>query len=140
MECMACSDNVVRAGLTPKYRDVHTLCEMLDYTGKPANKTKFPGKSVTENEVTITTFSLPIRDFAVKKFETSPGVTALQLPALPSPSITIVIQGNGVASNPTLESSLPVNRGEVFFTAINQTVTMEISSETMLLFQAYAAV
>ena len=53
MECMACSDNVVRAGCTPKYRDVHTLCEMLDYTGKPANKTKFPGKSVTENGVTI---------------------------------------------------------------------------------------
>lgn len=69
MECMACSDNVVRAGLTPKYRDVHTLCEMLDYTGKPANKTKFPGKSVTENGVTITTFSPPIRDFAVKKFQ-----------------------------------------------------------------------
>ena len=69
MECVACSDNVVRAGLTPKYRDVHTLCEMLDYTGKPANKTKFPGKSVTENGVTITTFSPPIRDFAVKKFE-----------------------------------------------------------------------
>nr|XP_022337281.1 mannose-6-phosphate isomerase-like [Crassostrea virginica] len=140
MECMACSDNVVRAGLTPKYRDVHTLCEMLDYTGKPANKTKFPGKSVTENGVTITTFSPPIRDFAVKKFETSLGVTSLQLPALPSPSITIVIEGNGVASNPTLESSLPVNKGEVFFTAVNQTVTMEISSEFMLLFQAYAAV
>ena len=69
MECMACSDNVVRAGLTPKYRDVHTLCEMLDYTGKPANKTKFPWKSVTENGVSITTFSPPIRDFAVKKFE-----------------------------------------------------------------------
>ena len=71
MECMACSDNVVRAGLTPKYRDVHTLCEMLDYTVKPANKTKFPGKSVTGNEVTITTFtcSPPIRDFAVKRFE-----------------------------------------------------------------------
>ncbi|XP_078312247.1 mannose-6-phosphate isomerase-like [Crassostrea virginica] len=135
MECMACSDNVVRAGLTPSYRDVHTLCEMLDYTGKPANKTKFPGKSVTENGVTITTFSPPIRDFAVKKFETSPGVTSLQLPALPSPSITIVIQGNGVASNPTLESSLPVNRGEVFFTAVNQTVTMEISSESILLFK-----
>ena len=71
MECMACSDNVIRAGLTLKYRDVHTLCEMLDYTGKPANKTEFPRKSVTENGVTctITTFSPPIRDFAIKKFE-----------------------------------------------------------------------
>ncbi len=32
VECMACSDNVVRAGLTPKHRDVQTLLEMLDYT------------------------------------------------------------------------------------------------------------
>ena len=72
--------------------------------------------------------------------QTSTEVTTIQLPALPSPSITIVIQGNGVASNPTRESSLPVNQGEVFFTAVNQTVTMEISSESMLLFQAYAAV
>lgn len=32
VECMACSDNVVRAGLTPKYRDIQTLLEMLDCT------------------------------------------------------------------------------------------------------------
>lgn len=31
IECMACSDNVVRAGLTTKYRDVETLLTMLDY-------------------------------------------------------------------------------------------------------------
>ncbi|XP_028216549.1 mannose-6-phosphate isomerase 1-like [Glycine soja] len=33
-ECIACkatSDNVVRAGLTPKHRDVQTLCSMLTY-------------------------------------------------------------------------------------------------------------
>lgn len=32
VECMACSDNVVRAGLTPKFKDVNILCEMLDYS------------------------------------------------------------------------------------------------------------
>ncbi|KAH7682630.1 Mannose-6-phosphate isomerase type I protein [Dioscorea alata] len=31
IECMATSDNVVRAGLTPKYKDVQTLCSMLTY-------------------------------------------------------------------------------------------------------------
>lgn len=31
IECMATSDNVVRAGLTPKERDVQTLCSMLTY-------------------------------------------------------------------------------------------------------------
>jgi mannose-6-phosphate isomerase len=32
IECMACSDNVVRAGLTPKYKDVHNLVNMLTYS------------------------------------------------------------------------------------------------------------
>ena len=31
-EVMATSDNVVRAGLTPKWKDVESLCEMLTYT------------------------------------------------------------------------------------------------------------
>ena len=31
IECMATSDNVVRAGLTPKHRDVSVLCSMLTY-------------------------------------------------------------------------------------------------------------
>lgn len=31
LECMACSDNVVRVGLTPKFRDVNTLVNMLTY-------------------------------------------------------------------------------------------------------------
>ncbi|HLP16264.1 MAG TPA: mannose-6-phosphate isomerase, class I [Bacteroidota bacterium] len=31
VECMANSDNVVRAGLTPKFKDVETLCRMLTY-------------------------------------------------------------------------------------------------------------
>jgi mannose-6-phosphate isomerase len=32
IECMANSDNVVRAGLTDKFKDVNTLLEILDYT------------------------------------------------------------------------------------------------------------
>lgn len=36
VECMACSDNVVRAGLTPKLKDKDTLVSMLTYAaGKP---------------------------------------------------------------------------------------------------------
>ncbi|KAF8384906.1 hypothetical protein PRIPAC_74048 [Pristionchus pacificus] len=32
VECMACSDNTIRAGLTPKFKDVNTLCANMDYT------------------------------------------------------------------------------------------------------------
>lgn len=33
VECMACSDNVVRGGLTPKFKDIDVLVEMLVYRG-----------------------------------------------------------------------------------------------------------
>ena len=31
VECMAPSDNVIRSGLTPKFKDVGVLCDMLTY-------------------------------------------------------------------------------------------------------------
>ncbi|ESO11493.1 hypothetical protein HELRODRAFT_166495 [Helobdella robusta] len=34
IECMANSDNVVRAGLTPKFRDVDTLCRLVKYENR----------------------------------------------------------------------------------------------------------
>lgn len=46
-EIMATSDNVVRAGLTPKWKDVDTLCEMLTYSdGTPplVTPTQPPGE------------------------------------------------------------------------------------------------
>ena len=36
MECMINSDNVVRGGLTPKLKDVETLCEILPYEARSA--------------------------------------------------------------------------------------------------------
>jgi mannose-6-phosphate isomerase len=43
MELMAASDNVVRAGFTPKFKDVETLVSMLEYKpGKPQVQTLKP--------------------------------------------------------------------------------------------------
>jgi len=49
IECMACSDNVVRAGLTPKFKDISTLIDMLDYQPLTIEQTKFLGKNISEN-------------------------------------------------------------------------------------------
>lgn len=35
LECMSRSDNVVRSGLTPKFKDVETLVTMLTYDYGP---------------------------------------------------------------------------------------------------------
>lgn len=61
---MACSDNVVRAGLTPKFKDVETLCNMLTYKmDSPKAKLFSP---IKENEF-IEVFAPPVKDFAVAK-------------------------------------------------------------------------
>ena len=40
IECMASSDNVVRAGFTPKYKDIKTLTTMLTYNYAPIAEQK----------------------------------------------------------------------------------------------------
>jgi len=59
---MACSDNVVRAGLTQKFIDVKTLCTMLNFNGAPAESKLFFG--VQENNYSKV-FRPPVPDFAV---------------------------------------------------------------------------
>lgn len=66
IENMACSDNVVRAGLTPKFVDVETLCSMLNYKGEPAANKIF--MSVAEDNFTRL-FKPPVPDFAVAEIK-----------------------------------------------------------------------
>lgn len=61
---MACSDNTVRAGLTPKLKDVPTLCRLLSYTCDPASSKYFMG---TSDDQFTTVFRPPVPDFAVIK-------------------------------------------------------------------------
>lgn len=65
---MACSDNVVRAGLTPKFKDVPTLCSMLTYICEPAEEKLFKGFSEDNHSVI---FKPPVPDFAVVKISVS---------------------------------------------------------------------
>mmetsp|Transcript_3196 Transcript_3196/g.7535 ORF Transcript_3196/g.7535 Transcript_3196/m.7535 type:complete len:503 (+) Transcript_3196:309-1817(+) len=46
IECMSLSDNVVRAGLTPKFKDVSLLLQMCDYRDGLLSKLVQPGEEV----------------------------------------------------------------------------------------------
>ncbi|RZC35000.1 mannose-6-phosphate isomerase, partial [Asbolus verrucosus] len=81
VECMACSDNVVRAGLTPKFIDVDTLCSMLIYKGEKAEDKIF--KPIIEDDHSQI-FKPPVPDFAVAQIKTTPRSSA---------SILLVISG-----------------------------------------------
>ncbi|KAK3744772.1 hypothetical protein QZH41_013311, partial [Actinostola sp. cb2023] len=68
IECMACSDNVVRAGLTPKYKDVQTLCEMLEYKPSTASENIFPSNK-DPDDCHVTIYDPPVKDFAVMRVQ-----------------------------------------------------------------------
>jgi len=69
IECMANSDNVVRAGLTPKFRDVETLIEILaPAPGRPAILRPSPD----EREIVYRT---PASEFEVHRQEMDVGDT-----------------------------------------------------------------
>ena len=65
---MACSDNVVRAGLTPKFKDVPTLCEMLNYTLKSAQDNLFK-PTPHPDDPCVQIYNPPVPDFAVARIQ-----------------------------------------------------------------------
>lgn len=70
IECMACSDNTIRAGLTPKFKDVSRLVEMLTYRMADADDNKFiPEKDKSDPFLTI--YQPPVAEFTVHKIEAS---------------------------------------------------------------------
>lgn len=78
VECMACSDNTVRAGLTPKFIDVNTLCDMLNYSPAPAASKIFPCvQDVADPCVFL--YDPPVPDFTVMRIQ----VRSLRCSALP---------------------------------------------------------
>eukprot|EP01134_Creolimax_fragrantissima_P008467 CFRG8467T1 len=95
IECMACSDNVVRAGLTPKFKDVSTLTEMLTYTYGPGEGKILQGTTVDEN---YRIFDPPIEEFTLAKIDISAN-TSYELPAVDGPSLILVIEGTGSAGD-----------------------------------------
>ncbi|XP_011855761.1 PREDICTED: mannose-6-phosphate isomerase isoform X2 [Mandrillus leucophaeus] len=136
VECMACSDNTVRAGLTPKFIDVPTLCEMLSYTPSSSKDRLFlPTRSQEDPYLSI--YDPPVPDFAIMKMEVPGFVTEYKVLALDSASILLVVQGTVIASTPTTQTPIPLQRGGVLFIGANESVSLKLTEpKDLLIFRA----
>ncbi|KAL1782319.1 mannose-6-phosphate isomerase [Sigmodon hispidus] len=136
VECMACSDNTVRAGLTPKFIDVPTLCEMLNYTPTPSKDRLFtPTRSPDDPYLYI--YDPPVPDFTVMKMEVPGSVTEYKVLALDSASILLMVQGTVTATTPTVQTEIPVQRGGVLFIGANESVSLKLTvPKDLLIFRA----
>ncbi|KAK9846013.1 hypothetical protein WJX81_008425 [Elliptochloris bilobata] len=122
VECMATSDNVIRAGLTPKLRDTAVLCESLTYEQGPPEVLR--GEEVQQY---TRRYAPPFDEFEVQRLEVPAGASTL-LPANPGAMLLLATAGAGEArasgcgaeAGPhpdaeLLEAAPGLRKGDVFF-------------------------
>ncbi|KAF8782347.1 Mannose-6-phosphate isomerase like protein [Argiope bruennichi] len=133
IECMACSDNVVRAGLTPKFRDVNTLCDILMYDCNKSEENKFlPICDPGDPHVKI--FDPPVPEFVVDSIELKKQETSYILKILQTASVLLVVKGKGSYKYENEEGDLMP--GSILFISSGCQVFLNPAVE-FLMFRAY---
>ncbi|CAD5229110.1 unnamed protein product [Bursaphelenchus okinawaensis] len=129
IECMACSDNTIRAGLTPKFKDVETLTQSLTY-----NMTSAPYFHAKEVADGVLEYAPPVPEFAVQKLTKA----AKKLPNTNSSSIIVVV--NGEITLKSGDTTITLKAGQVGFVSAGlQDVTVS-SSDTVEAFRAFTPI
>lgn len=133
MECMATSDNVIRAGLTPKLRDVPNLVSSLTYEAADASKHRVKGAPF-ESCPNTRVFDPPIAEFSVLHTQLGSGVEEVHR-GLKGPSITIVTGGSCKIG--WSGGGLEATAGEVFFVATETKLKIVGNEENTEVFRAF---
>jgi len=135
IECMATSDNVVRAGLTPKFKDVNTLVNMLTYNCKSADNQIVRGVPYM-NSRTTTLYNPPIEEFSILCTTLSSSSKRMEsFRGFRGPSIILVTEGNGlIMCNGKCFSA---RKGSIYFIGANTPITLESLSGKTTFYRAY---
>ncbi|EPS43294.1 hypothetical protein H072_2714 [Dactylellina haptotyla CBS 200.50] len=143
IECMASSDNVVRAGFTPKFKDVDTLVSMLTYRSAPVSAqimtpTPYNFKSPnSEIQPTCLLYNPPIEEFAV--ISTTLQAGTVEVAGIPGPSIIIFTKGMGrVKGGLEQKKAIDFNPGTVVF--LGAGVDLEIEGSDVQCYRAFCNV
>lgn len=137
VECMASSDNVVRAGFTPKFKDVDTLVNMLTYNYAPIDEQKmhprdYPYATLNRTGYSsgsaVTLYDPPIEEFSVVQTTLRGNGAKATFDPLDGPSIIICTSGKGkISVGPTVQE---VKEGYVFFVGATAECVLESEGAT----------
>lgn len=132
IECMASSDNVIRAGLTPKFKDVDTLVTNLTYNYAPIDEQKMEPTDypyVTLNRAgyssgsSTTLYDPPIDEFSVVRAILRGNGAKATFDPLDGPSIIICTAGKGkISVGPTVKE---MKEGYVYFVGATAECVLE---------------
>lgn len=106
VECMANSDNVVRAGLTPKFQDIQTLMTILDYTPNSVQITRPVQKN---NEYSYPVFT---PEFEISRLELPGGSQTLRTGN--RVEIFLIIEGTGTLTWNSGNSGEKISKGQSY--------------------------
>lgn len=137
---MSCSDNVVRAGLTPKYRDKDTLCHMLTYVTKTASENIFKSKPHPEFP-SMLLYDPPTPEFAVARVSIPVSDQYTAIPVIDGPSIVIALEGQGSIRLVQREAADEISKGDVLFVPAGCQILLNSSlGRNLLIFQAFCQI
>lgn len=151
VECMASSDNVVRAGFTPKFKDVDTLVGMLTYNYAPIEEQKMEPVDypyVTLNRAAYSSgseaklYDPPIEEFSVVRTVLRGNGSKATFDPLDGPSIIICTGGKGkISVGPTVKE---IKEGYVYFVGATAECVLESEADgdedEFVTFKAYCEV
>ncbi len=110
IECMGNSNNVVRAGLTPKFMDTEVLLEMLDYQEGPPRT--LPGREIAPG---VRRYAGNAPEFRVDVL-TGPAGAIRDWPESGAPGVMLVLEGEVDIHFPTApELDQAARRGSAWF-------------------------
>lgn len=137
IECMAASDNVVRAGFTPKFKDVKNLVEMLTYNygtveDQKMEKQTFERSSGNGESIL---YNPPIEEFAVLETTFKNGTGVRHFKEFEGPSILITTKGNGYITYNDIK--LKAEPGFVFFVAPDTEIDLESIDSDFTTYRAF---
>jgi mannose-6-phosphate isomerase len=147
IECMASSDNVIRAGFTPKFQDVNTLTEILTYDHDPPEQQLL--KPVDYPYATLNTkayssssdcllYDPPIEEFSVVRTELKAVGAKATFEGIAGPSIVICTSGEGRISVGSKKEIL--QEGWVYFVGATAECVIESEGENMVTFKAFCEI
>ncbi|KAF2087349.1 mannose-6-phosphate isomerase [Saccharata proteae CBS 121410] len=144
IECMASSDNVVRAGFTPKFKDVDTLTDMLTYSYAPIDEQKMHPQDypyVTLNSTAYSSasesilYDPPIEEFSVVRTALKKKGAKATFEGIAGPSIVLCTAGKGtIAVGPKKEK---MEAGFVYFVGATAECVVEAETEDFVTFKAF---
>ncbi|KAI9020713.1 phosphomannose isomerase type I [Phycomyces nitens] len=138
VECMAASDNVVRSGLTPKFKHVDVLVDMLTYRYGSAESQKMVPVKFSDHSLL---YDPPIEEFSVVLSSQNPGDVERE-EAIKGPSILLVTRGSGELkeekeTDSEEDATYPLEEGYVYFIGANVPISAVAGDDGLDFYRAF---